>query len=82
MTRRRDFVRYGTISGSALILGIRQDGDAFTVAKATARFQPNDWIAIDDTGRTVLSIGKRALIHWLFGCACFAAPWKASRSVT
>jgi len=61
MTSRRDFVRYGALSGSALILGIRRTGDAVTVYKAPARFAPNAWIAIDETGRTVLAIGKQEM---------------------
>ena len=61
MTSRRDFVRYGTLSGSALILGIRRTGDAVTIYKAPARFTPNAWIAIDETGRTVLAIGKQEM---------------------
>ncbi len=61
MTSRRDVLRYGAITGSALILGLRRDGEAFVVAKATTRFSPNDWIAIDDSGRTILAIGKQEM---------------------
>ncbi len=61
MTSRRDFVRYGALSGFALILGIRRAGDAVTIYKAPARFAPNAWIAIDETGRTVLAIGKQEM---------------------
>ncbi|HEV8363093.1 MAG TPA: molybdopterin cofactor-binding domain-containing protein, partial [Gemmatimonadaceae bacterium] len=61
MTSRRDFVRYGALSGSALILGIRRNGEAVTVYKVPARFSPNAWIAIDERGRTVLAIGKQEM---------------------
>ena len=61
MTSRRDVVRYGALSGSALILGIRWKGEAATVYKAPARFAPNAWIAIEETGRTVLAIGKQEM---------------------
>ncbi|MEW5916002.1 MAG: molybdopterin cofactor-binding domain-containing protein [Gemmatimonadota bacterium] len=61
MTSRREFVRYSALGGSALVLGVRWDGENGRIAKANARFAPNDWIAIEDSGRIVLTIGKQEM---------------------
>jgi len=61
MTTRRDFVRAGALSMSALVLGIRPDGRVVKLTRRADRFAPNGWIAIDASGETVLTIGKQEM---------------------
>jgi isoquinoline 1-oxidoreductase subunit beta len=61
MTTRRDFLRAGALTGSALLLGVTRRGEAVRVTKTAARFEPNVWIAIDESGRRVLAIGKQEM---------------------
>ena len=58
MTTRRQFLKTSALAGSALVIGVRWDGDLFAVEKPSAVFAPNGWIRIEPSGKTILTIGK------------------------
>jgi isoquinoline 1-oxidoreductase beta subunit len=60
MTSRREFLRIGAV-GSVLVLGLRPRGKTFRITKQAARFTPSVWLAIDERGSTMVSIGKQEM---------------------
>lgn len=58
MTTRREFLRTSALAGTALVVGVRWDGNLFAIDKPSAAFAPNGWIRIEPGGKTILTIGK------------------------
>ncbi|MBX7224085.1 MAG: molybdopterin-dependent oxidoreductase [Blastocatellia bacterium] len=56
----RTFLKYASLSGAALILGVpAQAGTSATEqAAAPTMFQPNQWLALDETGTVTIVVGK------------------------
>lgn len=54
---RRDFVKWGTMSGAALVIGVAPDGRPVALGAqplGATRFAPNQWIAIDASGEVTI----------------------------
>ena len=58
MTSRRDFVKWGSLSGTALMLGLTGDhrivSGSVRKGGRAERFAPNQWITIDQTGAVTI----------------------------
>jgi len=58
MKTRREFLKTSALAGTALVIGVRWDGEIIAVGKPSASFAPNGWIRIEPSGKTILTIGK------------------------
>jgi isoquinoline 1-oxidoreductase beta subunit len=55
---RREFLRWSSLTGAALMLGVSRDGRVFALEPGAAPFGPNKWLRIDADGTVTIVAAK------------------------